>query len=114
MVNRCTMTTAARWAGPRKHGRQAARSKRGPDRTGMRHPRAAQPRPWLDGESIKVLSEYLGHADPGFTLRTYTHLMPAGSQRTCRAVDSVFRSPGVPEVVHEQNHSGMSDGLVTA
>ena len=25
------------------------------------------------GESIKALSEFLGHADPGFTLRTYTH-----------------------------------------
>ena len=24
------------------------------------------------GESIKALSEYLGHSDPGFTLRTYT------------------------------------------
>lgn len=29
------------------------------------------------GENIKALSEYLGHHDPGFTLRTYTHLMPA-------------------------------------
>lgn len=26
------------------------------------------------GESIKALSEYLGHTDPGFTLRTYTRL----------------------------------------
>ena len=24
------------------------------------------------GESIKAVSEYRGHADPGFTLRTYT------------------------------------------
>jgi integrase len=29
------------------------------------------------GVRIKAVSEYLGHADPGFTLRTYTHLMPA-------------------------------------
>jgi integrase len=43
------------------------------------------------GESIKALAEYLGHADPGFTLRTYTHLMPASSERTRRAVDSVFQ-----------------------
>lgn len=28
------------------------------------------------GESIKLVSEYLGHTDEGFTLRTYTHLMP--------------------------------------
>jgi integrase len=36
------------------------------------------------GESIQALSEYLGHADPGFTLRTYTHLMPTSEQRTGR------------------------------
>lgn len=43
-----------------------------------------------EGESIKALSEYLGHADPGFTLRTYTHLVENSSQRTRRAVDAVF------------------------
>ncbi|MET8679444.1 tyrosine-type recombinase/integrase [Streptomyces sp. NPDC004647] len=42
------------------------------------------------GESIKALSEYLGHHDPGFTLRTYTHLMPASETRTRAAVDRVF------------------------
>lgn len=42
------------------------------------------------GESIKALSEYLGHADPGFTLRTYTHLMPSSAERTRRAVDAVL------------------------
>ncbi|WP_369273272.1 tyrosine-type recombinase/integrase [Streptomyces sp. R11] len=36
------------------------------------------------GESIKALSEYLGHHDPGFTLRTYTHLMPSSEKRTGR------------------------------
>ena len=39
------------------------------------------------GESIKALSEYLGHSDPGFTLRTYTHLPPNSEQRTRQAVD---------------------------
>ncbi|MER5664235.1 tyrosine-type recombinase/integrase [Streptomyces mirabilis] len=43
------------------------------------------------GESIKALSEYLGHHDPGFTLRTYTHLMPSSGTRTRAAVDRVFR-----------------------
>ena len=42
-----------------------------------------------EGESIKALSEYLGHSDPGFTLRTYTHLVEDSSQRTKRAVDAV-------------------------
>jgi integrase len=42
------------------------------------------------GESIKAVSEYLGHADAGFTLRTYTHLMPSSAERTMRAVDDAF------------------------
>jgi integrase len=41
------------------------------------------------GESIKALSEYLGHHDPGLTLRTYTHLMPSSGTRTRAAVDAV-------------------------
>jgi integrase len=42
------------------------------------------------GESIKAVSEYLGHSDPGFTLRTYTHLMPSSAERTRNAVDEAF------------------------
>lgn len=45
------------------------------------------------GESIKALSEYLGHADPGFTLRTYTHLMPTSSERTRNAIDIALSRP---------------------
>jgi integrase len=47
------------------------------------------------GESIKALSEYLGHHDAGFTLRTYTHLMPSSERRTREAVDRAFE--GAPE-----------------
>jgi integrase len=45
-----------------------------------------------EGENVKALSEYLGHADPGFTLRVYTHLMKASAERTRRAIDA-FLSP---------------------
>jgi integrase len=45
------------------------------------------------GESIKAVSEYLGHADPAFTLRTYTHLMPSSDSRTRSAVDALFVDP---------------------
>jgi integrase len=45
------------------------------------------------GENIKALSAYLGHSDPGFTLRTYTHLMPSSEGRTRKAVDAVYRAP---------------------
>ncbi|WP_197698263.1 site-specific integrase [Micromonospora viridifaciens] len=39
-------------------------------------------------ESIKARSLYLGHADPGFTLRVYTHLLPSSEDRTRRATDA--------------------------
>jgi integrase len=42
------------------------------------------------GESVKALSAYLGHSDPGFTLRIYTRLLPAGEDRTRRAIDNAF------------------------
>jgi integrase len=44
------------------------------------------------GENIKALSQYLGHSDPGFTLRTYTHLMPSSENRTRKAVDDAYRA----------------------
>lgn len=43
-----------------------------------------------EGTDIRALSEYLGHADPGFTLRTYTHLMPKAADRARAAIDRVF------------------------
>lgn len=49
------------------------------------------------GESIKALSEYLGHHDPGFTLRTYTHLMPSSAERTRRAIDGLFGAAQVDD-----------------
>jgi integrase len=44
------------------------------------------------GESIRTVSERLGHADPAFTLRTYTHLMPASTGRTMDITDAAFRA----------------------
>ncbi len=42
------------------------------------------------GESIKALAGYLGHADPGFTLRIYTHLLPSSEERTRRVIDQAL------------------------
>ncbi|WP_245554136.1 tyrosine-type recombinase/integrase [Nocardia takedensis] len=39
------------------------------------------------GVSVKELAEYLGHADAGFTLRVYTHLLPSSHERARQAVD---------------------------
>lgn len=44
------------------------------------------------GENIKALSQYLGHSDPGFTLRVYTHLMPNSEERARKAISRVFRT----------------------
>ncbi|MFC4036535.1 tyrosine-type recombinase/integrase [Streptomyces polygonati] len=44
------------------------------------------------GENIKALSLYLGHSDPGFTLRVYTHLMPSSEARTRTAISAIYRA----------------------
>jgi hypothetical protein len=38
-----------------------------------------------DGVSIRAVAEYLGHNDPGFTLRVYAHLMPSSDARAREA-----------------------------
>ncbi|MFJ6460006.1 tyrosine-type recombinase/integrase [Streptomyces sp. NPDC091387] len=43
------------------------------------------------GGSIKALSVYLGHSDPGFTLKIYTHLLPSSEEKAREAVSSVFQ-----------------------
>jgi integrase len=40
-----------------------------------------------DGVNIRALAEYLGHNDPGFTLRVYAHLMPSSEGKARAAVD---------------------------
>ncbi|MDQ2708417.1 MAG: site-specific integrase [Actinomycetota bacterium] len=60
------------------------------------------------GESIKALSEYLGHHDPGFTLRTYTHLMPNSAERTRRAIDGLLGGPGITAHGPETAQSGVA------
>ncbi|MFB7501612.1 tyrosine-type recombinase/integrase [Streptomyces sp. NPDC056161] len=42
------------------------------------------------GESVKAVSQYLGHTDPALTLRVYAHLMPSSQERTRIAVDTVL------------------------
>lgn len=61
------------------------------------------------GESIKALAAYLGHSDPGFRLRIYTHLLPASEERTRRAIDTAFGESATPG-----DGSETGDGLETA
>ncbi|MGV2915069.1 hypothetical protein [Streptomyces alfalfae] len=40
------------------------------------------------GESIVSLAKWLGHSDPAFTLRTYTHFMPQAGARGLSAIEA--------------------------
>ncbi|RCG24089.1 site-specific integrase [Streptomyces diacarni] len=40
------------------------------------------------GESIVSLAKWLGHSDPAFTLRTYTHFMPQAGARGMKSLQS--------------------------
>lgn len=44
------------------------------------------------GESIVSLAKWLGHSDPAFTLRTYTHFMPQAGTRGLSAIEAWFTS----------------------
>ncbi|GHI05785.1 hypothetical protein Scel_41060 [Streptomyces cellostaticus] len=73
---------------PRERGARYLQAAREDGMHALRHAYASV---LLDaGESIKALSEYLGHSDPGFTLRTYTHLLPSSETRTRKAIDDAF------------------------
>jgi integrase len=45
------------------------------------------------GCSVTELAAFLGHTDPGFTLRTYTHLVPSSYERARNAIDRMFGRP---------------------
>jgi integrase len=36
------------------------------------------------------VADFLGHADPGFTLRTYTHLMPSSEDRMRQVIEDAW------------------------
>jgi integrase len=42
------------------------------------------------GQSVKVVSERLGHSNAAMTLNVYSHLWPADEDQTRNAVDSAF------------------------
>lgn len=50
------------------------------------------------GVNIKELAEYLGHADPGFTLRIYAHMLPDSHERARKVIDNrLFRPRAVAD-----------------
>jgi integrase len=54
---------------------------------------------WLHGGcSIRDVAEFLGHSDPGFTLRVYAHLMPAAPDRMRAAADAALAAASAENV----------------
>lgn len=54
----------------------------------LRHTAASA---WLaEGVDVRTVAEYLGHDDPGFTLRVYGHLMPNAADRARKAMNVFF------------------------
>ena len=49
------------------------------------------------GVSIKELAEYLGHADPAFTLRVYAHMLPSSHDHARAVIDDRFASVMITE-----------------
>ncbi|MBZ4017905.1 integrase [Streptomyces purpurogeneiscleroticus] len=49
------------------------------------------------GESIKALAEYLGHSDPGLTLKVYAHLMPSSRERARKALGRALQPQDHPK-----------------
>lgn len=45
------------------------------------------------GESVRAVADFRGHADPGFTLRVYAHLLPASEDRARRIVGDLLSGP---------------------
>ncbi|HEY2550113.1 MAG TPA: tyrosine-type recombinase/integrase [Streptosporangiaceae bacterium] len=53
------------------------------------------------GVDVRALSEYLGHHDPGFTLRVYAHLVPSAEGRALRAIEAAFADADGPVTAQE-------------
>jgi integrase len=45
---------------------------------------------------VRTLAEFLGHQDPGMTLRVYAHLMPGADDRARQAVDAALSADHAP------------------
>ncbi len=57
---------------------------------------------WLaNGVSIKEVAEYLGHHDPGYTLRLYTHLVPSSHKRARLATNKTFKPRRRPDTASD-------------
>lgn len=74
----------------RNWGKACGRAGIHKDRQGFHHLRHTYASRLLSsGVDIRALSEFLGHSDPGFTLRTYCHLQSSATYAARKAIDDV-------------------------
>jgi len=70
----------------------------------LRHSAASS---WLaEGVDIRSVAEFLGHSDPGFTLRTYTHFLPSNSDRARKAMGAFFQVTGSEQSAPDVHRQG--------
>lgn len=60
----------------------------------------------MPGEDIRTVAEYLGHTDPGFTLRIYAHFIPGREHRMKKLVDSRLLSADGPQSAQDAQEAG--------
>jgi hypothetical protein len=64
------------------------------------------------GENIKAVSEYMGHSDPGLTLKIYAHLMPDSQDRARKAMQAMYQAhanePDGPQTAQSKNDCPLS------
>lgn len=59
------------------------------------------------GMSPRALADYLGHSDPAYMMRTYTHVMPTSEAMAREAVDDLF--DGLVEMVRTPDGARRND-----
>jgi integrase len=58
------------------------------------------------GIDIRKLADYLGHHDPGFSLRVYAHLMPDDENRALRLIEAALEPSGPRSPARAQAEAG--------
>lgn len=81
-------STRTSWTGPGGPPARRPAYRRAPDPTPLRHHYASLL--IKHGESVKTVSERLGHTNAAMTLNIYTHLWPDSEERTRAAVDKAY------------------------
>ena len=61
------------------------------------------------GVPVKVMSERLGHSNPGFTLQQYAHVIPGVQAEAAAAIADLVRGNGKPESVDTQGSEDEED-----